>query len=140
MWESPIEIICNDIQYKVVDEYEKQIINAIQSYGISVNKEELVKALNYDRQQYEKGYADAKAEYPWIPVTDRPPEKNGNYLVTVEDDVFDEPFVMTLWYGIPNNPFAKRRDWYMSDQDGEFYFDGVTAWMELPKAHKGVEA
>ena len=32
----------------------------MQDIGVSVDKEELKKALRYDRQQYEKGYADAK--------------------------------------------------------------------------------
>ena len=64
MYESPIDIIYNDIQYKVVEEFDKNVVSAVQSYGIDVNKEELLKALRYDRQQYEKGYADAKAEQP----------------------------------------------------------------------------
>lgn len=40
MYESPIEIIYNEMRYKI--------------------NEKLVKALNYDRQQYEKGYRDAE--------------------------------------------------------------------------------
>ena len=79
MYESPIDIIYNDIQYKVVEEFDKNVVSAVQSYGIDVNKEELLKALRYDRQQYEKGYADAKSErkrgkWQWLSSTyDRTP-------------------------------------------------------------------
>ena len=34
-------------------------MECICEYGIEVDKEELIKALNYDRNQYEKGYNDA---------------------------------------------------------------------------------
>ena len=43
-------------------QFEDDCIKAVQSYGFMVNKEELVKALIYDRKQYEKGYADGYAK------------------------------------------------------------------------------
>ena len=56
MYESPINII-----YKNVEEsFENGIIKAVQKADIIVDKEELIKALQYDRDQYRKGYADAK--------------------------------------------------------------------------------
>lgn len=58
MYESPIEII----QGAFTTEYENGIVRAVQKVGVNVDKDELVKALGYDRQQYEKGYADAKSE------------------------------------------------------------------------------
>lgn len=58
MYESPINLIVSDITTKVNDEMEHQVFTAIQHLGIDVNKEELVKALNYDRDQYRKGYED----------------------------------------------------------------------------------
>ena len=54
MYKSPIETIKTEIQ----KQFEDDCIKAIQSYGFIVDKEELVKALNYDREQYEKGYSD----------------------------------------------------------------------------------
>lgn len=47
---SPITLLMNDIEMKM----EGDICKAVQSYGIQVDKEELLKALNYDRQQYQK--------------------------------------------------------------------------------------
>jgi len=58
MYESPIELIQKQMQLDL----ESKIMSAVQEVGININKEELIRALKYDRDQYEKGYADAKAE------------------------------------------------------------------------------
>lgn len=68
MYESPIDIIYSEMQTKL----EGKVFKAVQNVGINVNKDELIKALSYDRHQYEKGYADAKAEQQWIRVEYRP--------------------------------------------------------------------
>lgn len=39
-------------------EREEMVLNQIWKIGIDVNKEELIKALSYDRNQYAKGYSD----------------------------------------------------------------------------------
>ena len=65
-YKSPIEIQCDDFMNNIVtqvQENNEMKIMAAVNQVVSVDKEELIKALNYDRQQYEKGYADAKAEY-----------------------------------------------------------------------------
>lgn len=62
MYESPIEIIQKDIVMK----QENDIYQAILEQGIVVDKEELIRALQYDRGQYEKGYRDGKAASPEI--------------------------------------------------------------------------
>jgi hypothetical protein len=54
MYKSPLEIIYKDVQHTL----EEEIFYAIQQVDIKVNKEELIKALAYDRKQYEKGYED----------------------------------------------------------------------------------
>lgn len=38
--------------------FDNDIYKAVQDVGINVNKEELLKALRYDRNQYDKGYSD----------------------------------------------------------------------------------
>lgn len=55
---SPVNIFYSDLKNRIEDE----IVKCIQSLNIAVNKEELVKALEYDRGQYEKGYADGYAD------------------------------------------------------------------------------
>ena len=54
MYESPINIITS----KLCTQLESDCVKSVQSYGFDVDKEELAKALNYDRKQYEKGHTD----------------------------------------------------------------------------------
>ncbi len=54
-YQSPVEIICGNMKTK----FEGDVIEVIRSYDIKVDKDELIKALQYDRHQYEKGFADA---------------------------------------------------------------------------------
>lgn len=59
MYKSPIELISGELRTEI----KNKISKAIQDVGVFVDKEELIKALEYDRQQYEKGYEDGKSEY-----------------------------------------------------------------------------
>ena len=58
MYISPIEIIYGNAQTQI----EGDTLKAIHSYGINVDKDELIKALNYDRDQYNQGFNDAIEE------------------------------------------------------------------------------
>lgn len=68
-YKSPIDVIYQGFQTKL----EGDIFEAIYSYGVDVDKDELVKALKYDRDQYRKGFEDGsrlrtdtiKAEVAW---------------------------------------------------------------------------
>lgn len=53
MYESPINQILGEMQIT----HENECMKAVQSCGFDINKEELTKALMYDRNQYEKGYS-----------------------------------------------------------------------------------
>lgn len=55
-YESPIRII----EGKLTSQIENDIIRVVQSYGIEVNKAELLRALQYDRDQYDDGFKDGK--------------------------------------------------------------------------------
>ena len=65
-YEAPIEINIEedfpDYGSMAVSEIENIICSAVLKVGITVDKEELIKALRYDRGQYEKGYADGKRD------------------------------------------------------------------------------
>lgn len=63
MYESPIELI-QKLRKQMDLDTENKIVGAVQEVGINVDKDELIKALKYDRDQYAKGYNDAKAEQP----------------------------------------------------------------------------
>lgn len=54
MYESPIQVITN----KIGSQYDDYVYTAILNVGVTVDKDELVRALQYDRDQYKKGYED----------------------------------------------------------------------------------
>lgn len=123
MYESPIEVVYKDLQTKV----ENDMFTAIQEYGISVDKEELIKALQYDRGQYEKGYHDGllhglmREESEWISVEERLPEPytwvtvyNPNCIYTKidADEIVGGNWVrhcgkVTHWMPLPEPPGMK---------------------------------
>lgn len=61
MWKSPINI-CEEISRKIVDKLDGYIIEETRKIIPDIDKDELLKALAYDRDQYEKGYADGRAD------------------------------------------------------------------------------
>ena len=80
MYEPPIHVDFYNLEpqirsftEKINEGYENRIVATIQEkINVQVNKEELIKALNYDRDQYNKGYEDAKATFykkgKWEPI------------------------------------------------------------------------
>lgn len=52
MWESPIKVY-----EQITEDRENHIMATIRQY-VEVDKDELIRALNYDRNQYEKGFED----------------------------------------------------------------------------------
>ena len=58
MYESPIRIVIDDMTRKIIQQQEDYVIEEIQKINVDVDKEELIKALKYDREQYEYGYKD----------------------------------------------------------------------------------
>ena len=62
MYESPIKLILNETTKQLGIECENAVVKASLEMGVDVNKDELIKALAYDRDQYRKGYNDAIAD------------------------------------------------------------------------------
>lgn len=58
MYKSPIELTIQDLATTITEETDRRIYEAVVACGIHVDREELLRALRYDRQQYIKGYAD----------------------------------------------------------------------------------
>lgn len=61
MYESPIEMIQGIINEQMKQEEDRYVYEIEQQVGFHIDKDELIKALNYDRDQYNQGYADGKA-------------------------------------------------------------------------------
>lgn len=127
MYENPISEMLGEIQTKIIEHEENQILQAVQNCGITVDKEELTRALMYDRQQYEKGYADAKAEMRWISASERLPELGQLVLVTsaIDGDIHLCTQCAT--------------DGQMFIMDGTKYHVLGEAWMPCPVAYRGEE-
>ena len=59
MYESPITVFMEQAVKSITERRDDEICSYItEKFNVDVDKEELIKALSYDRGQYEKGYAD----------------------------------------------------------------------------------
>ena len=81
MWKSPIKAIMDGIALDMAKEFDDTVVRAVNHVGIVVDKDELVKALEYDRDQYDKGFDDGYA----AGVADASP-KTGKWIPDDEDD------------------------------------------------------
>lgn len=55
-YESPIRLITEQIASDIAKKTDETVWEAVWQTGVVVDKDELIKALEYDREQYEKGY------------------------------------------------------------------------------------
>jgi hypothetical protein len=62
MYRSPIDIVYQNLGVDVGKKLDSDIYTAILKCDINVDKEELIRALKYDRDQYNKGYMDGRAD------------------------------------------------------------------------------
>lgn len=60
-YESPLELKFNEIKYDLIKKENEILVRVVQEVVPNISEEELIKALQYDRHQYEKGYWDGKA-------------------------------------------------------------------------------
>lgn len=103
MYKSPIEIIQN----QTVTQMEGDIFKAVQSCDINVDKDELIKALAYDRGQYDAGYADGK----------RDAVKHGRWEIKWNAE-FVDPFGETEEIPSAVCPFCGHEEFYVAYDDG----------------------
>lgn len=75
MYESPIELCVSEFVSQIEEKKGSIILKACQDVGVKVNKFELMRALEYDRQQYDKGFEDGVKKF-------------AKYLVDVSDTGF----------------------------------------------------
>lgn len=121
MYDSPIDKFYGEMKSQIVqNEDEYLMVQVSQTIGYNIDKDELIKALNYDRKQYEKGYEDGLNANRWIPIT-RLPEQDGKFLVTLCSYTGNN---WVKWIDIA----------YFSLNDKKFYKSfTVIAWMPLPE-------
>ncbi len=58
MYESPIKVIQGELE----TQFEGEILKAVHRVGVTVDRDELIRALRYDREQYQKGFDDARED------------------------------------------------------------------------------
>lgn len=126
-YKSPIGVIMKDIAQQMAVEFDNNVVKAVQKYAIDVDKEELFRALAYDRNQYNKGFEDgfkAGKKDRWI--TFPGPNKPGKYTVT-----YTSGEVGTCYWGSLKGVFCWLRNGLREDITHE-----VLAWMENPEPYK----
>ena len=134
MYESPITLNIADISSQIREAQAGHLMYEVQqAIGYDIDKEELIKALNYDREQYQKGYKDGRKDNEWIPVSKRLPSRDeyikNNGLFIVSDG---------------NRSYSEWFDAYDKQKFGEPTMCGfrvdycVIAWKPLPEPYKGV--
>ena len=131
-YESPIKRIFNEMETQLAEKMEsnkKQLIMRVQDVvGYDIEEKELLKALQYDRDQYAKGYAAGLNADRWISVEDRLPEETGSYLayiINADDN--------KLRYAMTADFYSKRKEWVPDDECAS---NNVVAWQELPKPYE----
>ena len=63
-YESPITMYTDRIVKDIVEKQDGYLLEEVRRVGFDINKEELKKALAYDRDQYMRGYFDGKMDKP----------------------------------------------------------------------------
>ena len=128
MYESPFMLSLMEEVAKEVGEWiDDSTMKATVDAKITVDKDELVKALAYDRGQYDKGYGDGYQDgkrdaWQWISVEERMPPNGWWCLVWGSD------------WNIPIMAFYDGEKWI----DAQFERPKVTHWMPLPEKPKEV--
>ena len=55
-YESPLQLIYNELGQRIEKSIADNAVRVVQEYGFNVDRDELIKALRYDRGQYDVGY------------------------------------------------------------------------------------
>ena len=130
MYESPITQNIVDIASQVVQAQDGSLVYEVQkAIGYDIDKEELVRALKYDRDQYQKGYEDGRKDNGWTPVKESP-KVDDYYLVTLINEYGDK-FVGTAEFDPEYGVWITELDDLRSGK--------VIAWKPLPEPYKEEE-
>ena len=85
-YESPVTVHYEDMLTHIMDSADGQIMAEIKMH-VDVDRDELIKAMNYDRNQYatgyRNGYADAQKHGKWIQVTEYDIDNNAVFECSV---------------------------------------------------------
>ena len=95
-WESPLTKIYGDMHNKIIRQDEENCTFVIeQAFGYKVDKDELLKALQYDRNQYDKGYNDGRKEI-FVTALEKIKEEIKEFAYLFDDLSPDKTLVVDL--------------------------------------------
>ncbi len=115
-WESPLEVKMKEIRHKVDESIENMTMQAIMDVGIEVNREELIKAMQYDRDQYSKGYKNGyNAGYyanKWVSTEENMPFDENEWVLVYSANIGIKiakvselnRMIFTHWMYLPEPP------------------------------------
>ena len=83
MYEDIITIVKKQMEAVV----ENEVLKAVHGVGVNVDKEELTKALQYDRDQYNKGYKDGAKAFGEKLLKKSFRFTNNDYSTVLTDDI-----------------------------------------------------
>jgi hypothetical protein len=61
MYDSPFHLYFEKTARQIAGQTDEAVWREVERLGVTVDRDELIRALKYDRGQYDKGYADGKA-------------------------------------------------------------------------------
>ena len=114
--------------------------HCIHTYGTleccNMVDNELIYDCAFGKEQYKKEHESQR----WIPCSERLPEEQNHYLITVKTDMMNgcKPYYGTQisWYGDRDNHFIVD---YIGSHNGLVAKRSVIAWMQLPEPYKEVQ-
>ena len=94
-YKSPIQITMDRMKIQT----ENEVLKAVQNVGISVDKERLLRALQYDSDQYYKGYNDRDKEIIRCKECEHATMTVDNKLCKYCDEITDDDgYPITVYY------------------------------------------
>ena len=130
-YQSPISTYTTEVATNIGEEFDKLVITEIAKVGVAVDKDKLVKALEYDRDQYEEGYEEGyrdgrRYKPPVITNADRIRSMSDEELAVwfYSGDfpwcVYEEDVVPCTYEDIPAHPCDRcLLDWLLQEVDDD---------------------
>lgn len=128
MYESPIEVLYGQIQTEIENDL---LVKCSQAVEYNINKDELIKALKYDREQYERGYSDGLNADKWINCKDKMPEDRTLVLFCY----VNEKGLKSVHYGYHFN-INGITAWAKPSGGLNYCDEEITHWQPIPEPPK----
>lgn len=119
-YQSPITMYTERIIKDIVEKQDGYLVEEARKVGFDINKEELAKALKYDRDQYMRGYTDGRMyKPPVITNADRIRAMTDEELANVlKNPCGHGNYMPTEWCKARNCGYRCTLDWLKQEVDG----------------------